>query len=263
MHVSTTLQADNIKTEAFKLFDGTLYKNKDDISECGFQPIKIIYEGEIFTRKDNSLPTDDEIKELAIKYRVYDWVIFDIERWDHGDDNIIKNINLYSSFIKKFKLYNTSSKLGYYGVLPVRDYWRASKKKGDDKYNDWVQENMKLKPLAQLVDAIFPSIYSFYYDKDGWVEFAKQQIDMGKIISNNKPVYPFIWPNYHESNMFLANRYIGDQYWMLQLKIVSEYADGVVVWGGWGEGEPQQWESDMKWWVATKNFLNKSKCDET
>lgn len=255
----------NASTTDFIVFDATLYKNKPRLESCGVKHLKVIYEREIFLTKDRSeFPSREKIRSLANKYKNYSWIVFDIERWDHNEYNIIKNIDLYIRFIDEFKEHNGRTKIGYYGVLPIRDYWRASKKKGEKKYAQWVGENKKLLELAERVDAIFPSIYTFYKDMKGWQAYAKEQIQMAKMLSSNKPVYPFIWPDYHESNMFRSHDYIGNDYWKLQLETARKYADGIVIWGGWayGKGRPQVWEENMEWWNTTQEFINNEKCHE-
>ncbi|MFC1608411.1 hypothetical protein ACFL47_10630, partial [Candidatus Latescibacterota bacterium] len=55
-----------------------------------------------------------------------------------------------------------------------------------------------------------------------------------------KPVYPFIWPEYHPSNSQRTGTDVTGPYWRRQL-----------VWGGW----QRDWEDDAPWWIATKEFL--------
>ena len=70
-----------------------------------------------------------------------------------------------------------------------------------------------------------------------------------------KPVYAFLWPRFHDSNRLLGGRYIGDDYWRMELDTARRYADGIVLWGGWDEGRPAQWDENAPWWRVTKGFL--------
>jgi hypothetical protein len=95
-----------------------------------------------------------------------------------------------------------------------------------------------------LVDALFPSIYTFYTDRQGWVTYAIAQITEAKRKAKGKPVYAFLWPQYHESNLLLGLRPLDSDYWELQLNTVAQHADGVVIWGGWGANGPELWNEE-------------------
>jgi hypothetical protein len=43
----------------------------------------------------------------------------------------------------------------------------------------------------------------------------------------------------------------------VELLTVRQYADGLVIWGGWGTGGPQPWDEDTPWWQVTKRFLSR------
>ncbi|MBI1195105.1 MAG: hypothetical protein GC138_04600, partial [Gammaproteobacteria bacterium] len=121
------------------------------------------------------------------------------------------------------------------------------------KHAQWQAENQSLEPLVKSVDVVFPSAYTFYRDQAGWKRMAVAQIMAAR--SYEKPVYVFLWPHYHDSNKFLSGYYIGDEYWRMELETVRQYADGVVIWGGWGNGKPQIWDDHAAWWEVTKKFL--------
>ena len=256
LFISISVSASN----GFKVFDATLYTEKESLHEYSVADLKVIYEAEIFENKNTlQMPSDEKIRSLALKYKGHEWIVFDIERWDSGKESIIKNVRMYSDFLRKFKAYSPDVKVGYYGVLPIRDYWRSSGKKGVVSYNQWVDENAKLKELGNLVDGVFPSIYTFYHDMEGWTEYAKGQIVVARQLAGDKPVLPFIWPDYHESNKIFSHRYIGDKYWLHQISTLDNYADGIVIWGGWeyGKGKPQKWRENMNWWRVLKEYINK------
>ena len=47
----------------------------------------------------------------------------------------------------------------------------------------------------------------------------------------------------------------------MQLDTVRQYADGVVIWGGWNfkDRKPDKWDDRSSWWVITKRFLDENK----
>jgi hypothetical protein len=113
-----------------------------------------------------------------------------------------------------------------------------------------------LDKIATQVDALFPSIYTFYTDRQGWVTYAVAQIAEARRKAHGKPVYPFLWPEYHDSAPLFAHSPIDPDYWELELNTVYQHADGVVIWGGYSNG-PDPWNEDAPWWQVTKRFLNR------
>ena len=73
-------------------------------------------------------------------------------------------------------------------MLPIRNYWAPVR--GDSAaISDWQAENRRLQRLADAVDIIFPSLYTFYDDPAGWVTYAVANIKEAR--SYGKPVYAF------------------------------------------------------------------------
>jgi hypothetical protein len=66
-----------------------------------------------------------------------------------------------------------------------------------------------------------------------------------------KPVYPFLWPTYHNSNKKLTGQLVPGDYWRMELELVHQYADGVVLWGGYKE----KWDENAAWWRETQAWL--------
>ena len=150
---------------------------------------------------------------------------------------------------------------GVYGTVPVPDYWRAIRDPASEEFQSWQQDNDRLEGVSDRVDALFPSIYTFYTDKQGWVTYAIAQIAEAKRKAKGKPVYAFLWPQYHGSNRVLGLRPLDPDYWELQLNTVYQHADGVVIWGGWGDNGPESWNEGALWWQVTKRFM--SRVDQT
>jgi hypothetical protein len=142
------------------------------------------------------------------------------------------------------------SNLGLYGILPIRDYWRAI---DPVKKLLWQAENDKLESLVDFVDVLYPCCYTFYDDRAGWVKYATANIQEARRLSKGKPVIVFLWPQYHNSNATLIGQLIPSDYWRLQLETAKQYADGVVIWGGF----QVQWDELAPWWIETKDFISK------
>jgi hypothetical protein len=140
--------------------------------------------------------------------------------------------------------------VGYYALVPIRDYWTPVQFPQD--LPAWHAANDYLRPLSRDVDAFYPSLYTFYNDPAGWVVYAQANIAEAQRISGGKPVYPFIWPQYHSSAGPLAYTYIDYAYWKQQLSTIRNAgANGIILWGGY----QTPWDATQGWWQATKEFM--------
>lgn len=236
----------------FPVFDALLYKGKPDLTPAGLSPIRMVYASEIWNNgesRDN--PNQAKIIAAAKTFKPNAVVCVDIENWPiTGKPADVKNsIGKYAAVASLVKQTSPSVTVGFYGVLPIRDYWRAIGAKGEKKYDEWRRENAKLKPLTASVDVVFPSLYTFNADQQGWVTYAVKNLQEAR--KYGKPVYAFLWPEYHDSNLLLKGQCIPADFWRLQLETCRKYADGIVIWGGWQE----QWDENAPWWVETKKFV--------
>jgi hypothetical protein len=112
--------------------------------------------------------------------------------------------------------------------------------------------------MTPYVDAIYPSLYTFYPDQDGWLKYALANISEAR--RYGKPVYVFLWPQYHESDPAVAWRFIPADYWRLELETAKQYADGIVIWGGWQYSGKRlnwllEWDDTAPWWIETQDFM--------
>lgn len=246
----------------FKVFDATLYRDKPDLSEYGVLSISAVNPNHLTPSSwwtDPLQLPDQSSVETRIDAVVAPLVFFDIEHWNvrGTQSQTVDSLVKYLTVFAWAKMQRPDVIMGYYGVPPIRDYWRAIKPEGDLTRMAWVAENDRLALLARVVDVLFPSLYTFYDNQAGWVEYAVANIKEAKRLANGKPVYPFIWPQYHNSNAALKGQFIPPEYWRLQLETIREHADGVVIWGGWIDYVgPAPWDEQAPWWVETKDFIN-------
>ena len=150
-------------------------------------------------------------------------------------------IDLYD-FVKKMRPKTT---IGFY-AYPWRDYWNRN--------DGWRKENEELVPLLKHVDAIFPSIYDFYVDdKDvkrssdqAYVEEnIKEALRIAKLCGG-KPVIPFIWHRYHDSNKKMAKQFIeSDEFYYHVKKATETQYEGKGIEG-------------IIWWSSERYFYNVS-----
>ena len=152
---------------------------------------------------------------------------------------------------------NPSLKIGYYGVLPQREYWSfILPDQQKERLAQLKKRNEMFKALASHVEVLFPSLYTFYDKPEEWKIYAKGMIEEAR--KYNKPTYAFIWPKYHPSNQALGGQFIAGDFWRVQLEELYKLGyDGVVIWGGWKE----QWNQSASdkdpgnWWYQTLDFM--------
>jgi hypothetical protein len=252
----------------FMVFDGTLYTEKPDLSLHGIRPVKIAYTsqiggeiGHLWWKQAERLPDKKSVQDIARQAQAKNTpVVLDIEHWALiGDPSQVRtSLSKYMTVLQWFKEAAPGLAVGYYGAPPIYDYWKSLKSPTSKEWASFAKENDQLRPLANAVDIIFPSLYTYYTDRGGWVRYAYAQITEARRNSNGKPVYVFLWPQYHDSNPSLAWAHLPADYWRLQLQMAKQYADGIVIWGGWGKNNrPVKWDDNAAWWKVTKEFMKK------
>lgn len=247
----------------FAVFDATLYAEKPDLSVFGIQPITIVYAGTFggdWHKQSDRLPDKEAVQRVASDAKGRSSLaVIDIEHWAlKGSSQVVKaNLQKYMIVLGWFKTSAPGLSVGYYGIPPLRDYWRAIKDHATQDYRSWVKENDAIAALTSAVDNLYPSLYTLYPDQDGWKKYAIAQIEEARRVGNGKPVYVFLWPQYHDSNRLLGSRYLAEDYWQLELETAKRFADGIVIWGGWDlkSNRPAKWDDNARWWKVTKDFM--------
>ncbi|MEE1784578.1 hypothetical protein PUR71_16955 [Streptomyces sp. SP17BM10] len=106
------------------------------------------------------------------------------------------------------------------------------------------------RTLADHEDAFFPDLYTFSPDSDSWQRRLDRDLSEAKQIAPDKPVYPFLWPEYPEHTQN-ADQYLPADLWAYELTTCAKTADGIVLWGGGANGN-----HDQAWIDTTKQFLS-------
>lgn len=260
---STGLAQSPSSPKPFLVFDGTLYSNKPDLSAYGILPITIAAAGKFgpdwHKQADHRLPDLQTVQTVAREAQQKGHgVVLDIEHWPltGAPDSVRDSVTKYMTVLQWFRAAAPGLSVGYYGAPPLHDYWRAIKDTSSQEHRSWMGENDQLRSLAGAVDVLFPSLYTYYPDKAGWEKYAIAQIEEARRYGGGKPVYVFLWPQYHESNLTLGGRYLPADYWLVELETAKQYADGIVIWGGWGsDNRPVKWDENAAWWKITKEFM--------
>jgi hypothetical protein len=246
----------------FQVFDGTTgYKTPPQTTLGDLKRLEIAYAWQLWGPKpagvkneewppmDLSQENERHIRDLAKTWaeKKIDLVCLDIEHWhvSHADESAEKGVDNFKRVIGWIRQEDPSLKIGIFGIIPIRDANRALCDPDSVAYQYWHSKNEKLKAIADQVDVIFPSLYTFLRDPDQWKTFAVATIREAR--AYGKPVYPFVWPRYFDKSDFLPQ-----VFWALELKTVMECADGIVIWDGVKNSD---WDDEADWWKTTQTVL--------
>jgi len=250
---SSKQHAPQSSKQEFRPFESLIFpSNMPDFTDVGLEHVKIVYANEMW-RQGVDMTEPDEIQVRAAAQKLVDIgtpICLDIEHWSltGSEETVTANIARYIAVVDLMRDERPELDFGYYGTLPVRNYWAPV---GNNGMDEWRKQNERLMQLADHVDVVFPSIYTFYENQDGWETYAKANIEQARMY--NKPVYPFLWPEYHPSNAALAGTDVTGDYWSRQLEVCKNFADGLVIWGGW----QRDWDDNAPWWQATIEFMSR------
>ncbi len=247
--------------KSFKIFNALKYKNAPDLTEYCIEPINVMYAWRFFPRGnkhgDYTLPTPQKMESaLRIIKEKNILTVVDIEHWPLKSTTVQekeRSVDNYRHVISSIKAQLPNINVGYYGVVPTIDFNRAKRPESSRLYLDWVDDNSRLLPVANLVDASFPSLYTINPSLDQWISRGAAHIREANRLLPGKPVYPFIWPYYHpQGGKYTEGHFVEPEYWKSQLEMLRDNADGIVLWGG----NKLVFNFDMDWWKITRKFIS-------
>ena len=247
----------------FVFLESTAYDQKSSFYANGFIPIEELGSHLLWENNEDrdKLPNKNKFCRLVRNIKPeYSLVVIDIENWPlstrwANQEVVNESIEKYKTVIDWAKKCRVDLKFGFYGQIPISDHQLILKGENSKENRFWVQQHDATIELAKAVDALFPSLYTVYDEEYKWEILAKEYIKMARKLANGKPVYAYIWPQYHEGNKEKKGTFINRRFWRKQLELVYELADGAVVWGGWNNG-PMKWNENEEWWLETKEFIS-------
>jgi hypothetical protein len=257
VHRLVTVAPPTAPQAKFLVFDATLYNAKPSLAQFGLTPISVAYESSLWPGKSPNLQNVPDATAVqtatAAAGQASSVAVVDIEQWSViGDPSTVaQNISKYQQTLQMFQQDDPSLQFGFYSVAPIRDYWDVMAGSQSTAYLAWQQQNDAVAPIAQQANALFPSLYTFYTDQVGWQKYAIANIAEARRIAPGKPVYVFLWPRYDDGKSAQGGDYLPDAYWRMELETAKQYADGVVIWGGWTE----TWDDKASWWLQTQQFM--------
>jgi hypothetical protein len=178
------------------VFDSIQLIGKPDLAHYGLTHIAVLGHGNLWSEGEDDRILPLQSKVLSSVRTAIDAgntiICLDIEHWETvgTPEAVNATITKLATIAGWAKAAYPEVRLGYYGLLPRRDYWRAIKSTSSVEYREWQSENDMLAPLIDSVDVLFPSVYQFYADVPNWIVYAKAQVSEARRYGA-KPVYAF------------------------------------------------------------------------
>lgn len=237
---------------SFRWLDELVYAGKPDLSANGWEPLKVTYgdmwEGvggktqatvinEAFLR-DTYIPTIPSTTKL---------VCLNVEhyKWRKTDDATVEDsLTKLRHILDIWHSERPDIEIGYYAMGTGRDYWRALGFHGQEGIDAWKADNDRARCVTDAQDVLFPSLYTFYDNEQGILDYMQSNMEEVHRAAPQKKMYPFLWPQYHNSNATLGYQQIPGAYWKKIVSKVYDFgAEGVVFWGA---GSEFTWEDREK-----------------
>jgi hypothetical protein len=269
----------------FKLYDSLIYAGKPDLTPYGVHKSKTVYERELCPPGDGfpsgrcvmedgtwAPPKEERVKSVmqAAARDGNEIVVLDIECWPlqifpdskpiAGQPCLrkvptIADISKFAGYYAKVATWAKEAaptvSIGFYAVLVphLGAYWANIR--GGREYSDWEATAKRMSVLADKVDFVAPSVYTFFPDQEAWIKSTTGILRTARRLYPGKPIIPFIWPQYHEgSAAAIRGTPLSGDYWATELKLLYQLADGAIMWGGY----KTDWEDSAAWWQETKRF---------
>lgn len=229
-------------------------------------PMKILYASTIWGTNPQNIPPPQErisqVVNLQIPENFTGPVTLNVEQWQDIYTNPV-TMNYMIEIVRAFKSMRPSVEFGFYSMFPRRDYINSLRPINNPVYKRWQDDNDAVLELAHEVDILYPSIYTFYPDIDRWIIYAKAMIREARRYNTRAKIYPYLWNRYHTATLpeTLALESIDKDYFLTQLKVCYEYADGVVVWrdGSNSQFNDPNHDENSPWIQAILEFREKQR----
>lgn len=248
----------NAQQKHFVLYHLIRYKNTPANLSPYLLPTKIASE-HILLNADNT-PNVEAIQAFAAQCPPGVLATLDLETWPYfPEEKLSKSIDYFLAALSAFKSINTESPVSFYGVPPKQVYqWkRIDPENNPEGYKNWENINDELSPVAQKVDAFLPSFYMYNMDTISWRKMVDATIAAIKKYHQHKPIYAYIWPQFHDRSGYYSLQFIDTATWKYQLRTLYDRIDGCIIWTSNKDSNKQiiSWDPNMLWWQATKAFM--------
>lgn len=244
------------QTKSFRMYNMIRYKNSPSALSPFLLPMKIANESVLLNPAD-SMPDASAIGNFASQCPADELVTMDLETWPYYPASKLTNtINRFLTALTYFKNVNTSSVVGFYGVPPKQAYqWSLIDPVNNPSgYYNWKLISDSLARVAKSVDVFQPSFYTYDADTASWRKMVDTTIAAIKRYSTTKPVYAYIWPQYHggSGGGDSSLKFIDTAIWKYELRTLYDRTDGCIIWTSNKDENNKviSWDPNMMWWQA-------------
>jgi hypothetical protein len=226
---------------SFPVFDNMFYRGKPNTGADGLILSNILYEGVIWPSSSQfgTLPPRPTFEALVRAHNLNPGpLVLDIERLPLKGtaDTALHNLEILATLADWARAATPNRLVGYYGSNTLTRVPAAS--------------IGFARTLASHVNALFPPMYTFDDDRAAWAQRAEMEATEARSLGPNKPVYFYLWPQYHDGTP-RQFQFIDADYWMFQLRTAVHIADGIVLWSP----DKFSWNDSTGWWAATRRFM--------
>lgn len=258
--------------DAFQWLDGTHWGHVADASNGAVKYVHVNGQSMYPVDANGDVTSYDYVDESRTRWMarwvsdLSDTLVIDIEHWPidlrfSSREAVDGSIRKFKDMIGWIRDERPALKVAVYGMFSHADQYRSTAMdytqqralaeggwwsheliNAMDGYAKWQAANEYLRPIAEDVDFIAPSLYTRTGDLDLWTRFAISTIDDS--MRFGKPVIPFVWHRYHNAmGTSLAYQEIDETTWRHQLNVIREHADGMVLWTDYNYSTDAMWVS--------------------
>lgn len=248
---------------SFKAYDAMRFRENPNLTKYGMTDITVVYEDGLWppgasrVQPNTTYIANNYIPK--IRSRNPKLLILDIEAIKFSTSmsatQVTDTINKFKKIVAVFRRELPNAKIGIYLMMPERNWLAPCGDPGKQasRTASWHQRNLKLAPLAAVVDVIAPSLYAFYGDAASqacWPKYAAAQIKEARIYG--KPVIAFLWMKYQTTGTQIPTAF-----WRKQLDTAYGLADSLAIWSM--SKSTERWSYSAPWWMETVKFLQAQK----
>lgn len=260
--VMESLSANLPTSHKFIFFNLVRYKNTPANLMPYLYPIKIANE-KMLLNPDGS-PNENAIKSFAYTCGGNHPVTLDLETWPYSPGSALtQTIRDFITAVNDFKSVNNTSPVGFYGVPPKQAYqWKnIDPVNNPSGYSTWLNVSNALEPVAEKTDLFQPSFYAYNPDTTAWRKMVDTTLAAIQRYNQNKPIYAYIWPQYHDNSVPYSLQFMDTAIWHFELEVLYDRTNGCIIWTSnkSSDGNIISWDPDMLWWQTTKSFMVEKK----
>lgn len=254
-------QAQPFVSQTFKVFPAIYFDPEPQhLERFGLWPTQRLMDSVLWARNQRrDEPNLHYIQWWAYRLDPDVQVFVNIEHWPTMGDpaQVQETVRKFILVADTIHAIQPRIKLGFYGMPPVNVDYGPSQPHDSRHFLDWQRANERLRPIADHVDFILPSLYAYADDQALWERMARAKIEAAR--QYGKPVYAFLWTRFHDpdNERGLRMKPISMDFWRFQLQLCRQLTDGIYVFDGWDvvREVKMTWQPQAPWWIELQKFI--------